>query len=240
MKKLFFAVAAVAALSFASCGNKTSAPADTADTAAVETVDTTALAPETMSSFNALKGQLSKAIEGNDAKSITTALANLAATYKTLANTGKLEELKGYGQLVKNFVTEHSDKIKAVAGNNAAIAKLVEGIKALPTDANATVDAAKAAVSAETVGLASSALQKGAAAGATAEAAAAALKDAPEAAAKAVDAAVNDAKEKASEAATKAVDNAKEKANQAVDNAKQKATDAAANAASKAVKGLGL
>lgn len=251
MKKLFVAVAAVAALSFASCGNKTNAVADAADSLAAEQVDTTALAPETKSTFDALVAQLTKALDGNDAKGLTTALANLAATYKTIANSGKLEELKSYGQLVKNFVTEHADKIKSVAGNNSAISNLVSNIQSLPTDAGATLDAAKAAVSNETVGLASAALQKGAAAGATAEAAAAALKAAPAAATEAVSNAANKAVDNAKEKAAETVDAAKakvqekanaaaEKTNEAVNNAKEKAANAAANAASKAVKGLGL
>ena len=44
MKKLVFMFVAVAAISFASCGNKTqqAAAADTTDTAAVDTVDTVA------------------------------------------------------------------------------------------------------------------------------------------------------------------------------------------------------
>lgn len=251
MKKVFFAVAAVAALSFASCGNKTNANAEAADSIATEMVDTTALAPETKSTFEALSAQVTKALDGNDTQSLTTALANIAAAYKTLANSGKLEELKGYGQLVKNFVNEHADKIKSVAGENATINSLISGIQALPTDANATLDAAKAAVSDKTVGLAAEALQKGAAAGATAEAAAEALKNAPTAATEAVNNAVNNAKEQAQQKANEAVDAAKEKAqqkvdeaakktNEAVNNAKDKATNAASDAAKKAVKGLGL
>ncbi len=46
MKKLVFMFAAFAAISFASCGSKTEAPveaADSVDTAAVDTVDTAAV-----------------------------------------------------------------------------------------------------------------------------------------------------------------------------------------------------
>ena len=42
MKKLVFMFVAIAAISFASCGNKAAAPAPVEDTAAVETVDTAA------------------------------------------------------------------------------------------------------------------------------------------------------------------------------------------------------
>lgn len=245
MKKLFFAVAVVAAISFASCGNKTNANAEAADSLADTTlVDTTALAPETMSTFNALSSQVTSALNGGDAKSLTTALANLVATYKTFANSGKLEELKGYGRLVKNFVNQHADKIKSIAGDNAAVTGLLNGIQALPTDASATLEAAKNAVSADAVGLASSALQKGAAAGATAEAAAEALKNAPATATEAVNKAVTDAKASVEKKATETVSNAKEKANEAADkavnNAKEKAGAAVDDAASKIKGKLGF
>ena len=43
MKKLVLMFVAIAAISFASCGNKTAAPAPVEDTAAVETIDTAAV-----------------------------------------------------------------------------------------------------------------------------------------------------------------------------------------------------
>ena len=51
MKKLVFMCVAIAAISFASCGNKTAAPVEDVDTAAVDTmvemVDTAAAAVDT-------------------------------------------------------------------------------------------------------------------------------------------------------------------------------------------------
>ena len=51
MKKLVFMFVAIAAISFASCGNKTAAPVEDVDTAAVDTmvemVDTAAAAVDT-------------------------------------------------------------------------------------------------------------------------------------------------------------------------------------------------
>lgn len=248
MKKLFFAIVAVAAITFTSCGNKTNANAEAADSAMV---DTTALAPETMSTFNALKAQLIKALDEGNAEGVTTALANFEAAYKTLANSGELEDLKGYGMLVKNFVAEQADKIKSVASGDVTIANLVSGIEALPTSAEATLEDAKSAVSEKAISLANESLQKGAAAEATAEAAAEALKNAPAAAKEAMENTVSNAKAAAAAAANEAANNAKEnmdnaakdaekKMDDATNEAKKKTGDAIDNASNKLKGKLGL
>lgn len=241
MKKLFLAIVAVAAITFTSCGNKSNANAEAADSARV---DTTALAPETKSTFNALRAQLLKALDEGNAEEVTTALANFEAAYKTLANSGELEDLKGYGMLVKDFVAGQADKIKSVAGGDATIANLVSGIEALPTSAEVTIEDARSAVSGRVVGLANESLQKGAAVEATAEAAAKALKNAPAAAKEAVKNTVSDAKNAAEAAAAEAANNAAKEAGKKMDNttneAKKKASDAIDNASNKVKGKLGL
>ncbi|MDD2602275.1 MAG: hypothetical protein PHX91_04945, partial [Prevotella sp.] len=64
MKKLFFAVLAIAALTISSCGNKTKNAAEATDSLVDSTavVDTTALAPETQSMFKILSYKLSDVI----------------------------------------------------------------------------------------------------------------------------------------------------------------------------------
>lgn len=99
MKKNVLLVMAVAAMLFASCGgSKTKSAAEATDSTATadstEQVDTTALAPETKSTLNALTAQATSAIEKKDPKQVTTALADLATTYKTLVNAGKLDDAK--------------------------------------------------------------------------------------------------------------------------------------------------
>ncbi len=241
MKKLFFAALAVTALTIASCGNKTAAPAAANDSIAdTSMVDTTALAPETKSMLNSLTTQLTDVIKNKDTKGLTTTLANIAASYKALVNSGKLQDALSYGQVIKDFVAKNLDTIKSFAGNNTAISSLLSGIQALPTDASTTAEQAKQAVSSKLTDLASSAFQKAAAGGATAEAAAAALKNLTGNAMEgAKDAAVN-AKDAAAEKANEAVDATKAKAGEAVNDAAAKTNDAVNKAASKAVKGLGL
>lgn len=241
MKKLLFAVAAVAAVAFASCGSKPKAGVENAE----PVVDTTALAPELKVSFEALSSHLTNALNNNDSAEVSKALANLVTMYKTLANSGQIEELKRYGIRVKSLVEEHAAEIKNLAAESPAIAKLYANVEALPVAANTTLEEAKAAVPEETVGMASKALQKGAEAGATAEAATEALKNAPAAANEAVSKAMADTKETTKEAVedakqevSEAAGNTKHAAKKVANDAKQEVSEAAGktkNATNKAV-----
>lgn len=245
MKKNIMLVMAVAAMLFASCGgSKTKSAAEATDSTATadstEQIDTTALAPETKSTLNALTAQATSAIEMKDPKQVTTALADLATTYKTLVNAGKLDEAKTYGAAIKKFVKDNEQTLKSVATNNTTIADLINNIENLPTTAATTADEAKKAVAQDVVNLASPYLQKGAAAAATAEAAAAVLKNAPAAAKAAIDAAPATAKTAAENKVNEEANKAASKANEAVTKAQNKAAEKVNKAAGKALKGLGL
>lgn len=269
MKKTLFAVALVAAFTFAGCGNKSQSAANSADSTAVATDTTaeaaqTAVSPEVNKTMNALTAQCSNAVKANDPKAVTTTLADMAATYKALVNAGKLDEAKAYGSQVKAFVNQNAEALKGLAktAGNATITDLVTSIENLPTAAATTADEAKQAVTDDVVNLASPYIKKGAEAAATAETAAAALKNAPAAAEQAartavnnagaaakqaVDDKVNEAQTKAQNEVTKAQNKAAEKVNEAQNKAadevkkgQQKANDAVNKAAGKALKGLGL
>ena len=248
MKKNIMLVMAVAAMLFASCGgSKTKSAAEATDSTATadstEQIDTTALAPETKSTLNALTAQATSAIEKKDPKQVTTALADLATTYKTLVNAGKLDEAKTYGAAIKKFVKDNEQTLKSVATSNTTIADLINNIENLPTTAATTADEAKKAVAQDVVNLASPYLQKGAAAAATAEAAAV-LKNAPAtakaAAEQAANQAVNNAKTAAENKVNEEANKAASKANEAVTKAQNKAAEKVNKAAGKALKGLGL
>lgn len=264
-KNILFTVAFVAAMTLASCGGKNNTPATTNDS--TETVADTrsdadaaaasvALAPETQQAMTSLTDAVSTAIEKKDPKAVTTALANVAATYKALVNAGKLDEAKNYGTAVKNFVSKNATALKSLASDRQSTAattinSLVSGIEALPTTASTTADEAKAAVTEEVVNLASPYIQKGAAAAATAETAAAAIKNAPQTVKAAAENAANEAVDNAKAAAKTAVDNEVNKAASKVNDASTKAQEKAADevnktqkkandAVNKALKGLGL
>lgn len=245
MKKNIMLVMAVAAMLFASCGgSKTKSAAEATDSTATadstEQIDTTALAPEIKSTLNALTAQATSAIEKKDPKQVTTALADLATTYKTLVNAGKLDEAKTYGAAIKKFVKDNEQTLKSVATSNTTIADLINNIENLPTTAATTADEAKKAVAQDVVNLASPYLQKGAAAAASAEAAAAVLKNAPAAAKAAIDAAPATAKTAAENKVNEEANKAASKANEAVTKAQNKAAEKVNKAAGKALKGLGL
>lgn len=264
-KHLIFAAAIVAALTFAACGGKSNTPAPAADsTEAV--ADTTAAAalealdPEMQQAVASVTGAVGQALEKKDAKAVTTALADIAATYKALVNAGKLDEAKNYASAVKSFVTSNAGALKSLAADGEAdaattISNLVTSVTNLPTAASATAEEAKAAVTQDVVNLASPYIQKGAAAKATAEAAAEAIKNAPQSVKDAAASVVSGAEEKVSSAAETAVSNAEsqakaavnkevekgqKKASEAVEKTQKKANDAVNKAAGKALKGLGL
>lgn len=255
-KNILFTVAFVAAMTLASCGGKNNTPATTNDS--TETVADTrsdadaaaasvALAPETQQAMTSLTDAVSTAIEKKDPKAVTTALANVAATYKALVNAGKLDEAKNYGTAVKNFVSKNATALKSLASDRQSTAattinSLVSGIEALPTTASTTADEAKAAVTEEVVNLASPYIQKGAAA---------AIKNAPQTVKAAAENAANEAVDNAKAAAKTAVDNEVNKAASKVNDASTKAQEKAADevnktqkkandAVNKALKGLGL
>lgn len=245
MKKIFVMIIAVAAMVLASCGNKTNAgAANDSDSVAMGDSALTVLTPETQKTIDALTGELSKDVESKDNQKVISSLANLQAIYKNLVESGKLEEAKGYGTAIKQFVSEHADAIKQAAAGNTTIASLIEGIKNLPTTAETTADQAKAAVVSDVTKLASPAIAKGATAVADAQAAAEAVKNAPaavkNAAENAANTAVSNAENAAKDKANSEMSKAKDKANDAINKAANKASDAVNAAKEKAVKGLGL
>lgn len=271
---MMFAVALVAAFTFASCGNKSQSAQPAADSTAVADSAAAAAAasakvsPETSKMLGTLTAQVSQAIGAKNPKALTTALADMAATYKTLVNAGKLDEAKAYGEHVKVFVNKKAASLKSVAATagNTTINDLVTSIMNLPTTAETTADEAKAAVTSDVVNLASPYIQKGAEAAATAESAADVLKNAPEVAATAAKTAASNAAATAENTAKTAVNNAataaksaaeakvnegkaavnkaatdaQSKAAKKVTDAQKKANDAVNSAANKALKGIGL
>lgn len=239
MKKIFLAIAAVAAMTLASCGNKANQEASAADSTATDSdsitaVDTTALAPEAKQSLNSLTAQLSNQLQAKDSKGMTTTLATIQATYKALVNADKLDDAKTYGKAVQNFIAQNAEAIKTVASGNTTINDLVEGIKKLPTTAETTAEQAKQAVTDDAVSLAAPYIQKAAATSATAATAAAALKNVPAAAAAAVEAAPAAAKTAAENAANAAVNTAKTAAENKVNSEVNKAQTKAAEKVEKA------
>ena len=191
MKKILFAVMAVFAIGFTSCGNKTQAPADEVDSAAI--IDS--LAEE---AANLSISALSEQIEAGDASKLQAVLETVKVKVTELIKTNP-EIAKEYVAKVQNFLKENADKVKALVGDNAAVAAAVSAI----TDI-------------EPENVVNGFLQS---VGDAAEAAKDSVVGAVE---NAKDAAVDAAKE----AVGNAVEGAKEKANEAVDAAADKTKEA--------------
>ena len=214
---------AVAAMTFASCGNKTEKPvegAEAVDTVAVLTEEANAAADEAIS-------QLAGTLESKDASALQTALEAVKAKVAEFIAKNPAIATE-YITKVQTFLKENAETIKSVVGSNAAIAGLVDGISALPAESVEKLTGATDALKALGIDAAS---LKGAASDAV-EGAANAVEGAKDAAAGAV--------EGAKDAAAGAVEGAKDAAANAVDNAKKDAGKAVDDAAAAAKKKLGL
>ena len=203
MKK-FLLVACVAVLAFASCGNKT-APAADADSTAVE-ANVEAFADDAVA-------LVQKSIESADAESLKASVANLQSVYAKLVEEGKLVEAKNYALKIQEFVANNAESLKKVANGESTILQLIEGVKNLPTTAEATAEDALNAVQTDAKTIAEGAQA----------AAAAAVENQVEQAKAAVNEKVSEAvapvAEKVAEAAAK-VDESAAKANEKVEQAK--------------------
>lgn len=216
MKKVFL-FAAVMALTFVSCGQKTQSNSADSDSTASELVEGTdassddaaaaALSDEEKAQVNEICSDLKSSFEKKDGNAAIAALAKAQAVYKNLVAQGKLDEAKAYGAAIKNFVSSNAEALKNLAEGNVTISNIVEGVKNLPTSAETTAEQAKAA----------------------ADAAAAALKNAPAAVRNAAENAANQAAENAKTAAQNKVNEEVNKANQKAAEASNAAKQKAAN-----------
>ncbi len=120
MKKIFLAVMAVAAISFTSCGNKTQQAEAVVDSVAI--VDS--LASE---AANASISALTEQLEAGDANKLQEVLTTVKEKIASLIKENP-EIAKEYVAKVQNFLKENADKVKAIVGDNAAIAAAVSAI----------------------------------------------------------------------------------------------------------------
>ena len=214
MKKIFIAIIAVAAMSFASCGNSTKQGGenDTIDTAVVEE-DGVA---EAQTKAEEIVAGLMEKLEANDATSLSEKVAEAKAYVEELIGQGKLEAAKIYAEKIQGFIDANKDKLEAISANGTeTISSLLSAVTALPTSASEALNGAAEAAT---------------------ESANEAVENVKDAAANAV----NNAKSAVEDKANEAVENAKSKANEAVENAKSKAGEAVDNAAKDVKKSLGL
>lgn len=216
MKKLMFISVAFAAMSFVSCGNKSTANAEGADSAAQEEVEV-ATADELVSS-------LDEAVAAGEVEGTETAVANFNESIQKLADAGKTVEAQELIEKLKAYITDNKAAITAV------VPSLVEKVEALPTDVNEAVTALGESVKANAAEKANE-IVEGVENKAQEQVDAAKAKAQEE-----VDAAKAKVQEKVDETKAKA----QEQVKAAQDKAKEKANEAINNAAKDLKKGLGL
>ncbi len=204
MKKIILAVMAVAAIGFTSCGNKTQ-QAEAVDSVAIIDSLAGAAAQGDIDAISAL-------LNGGDATKLGEALAAVKEKIAKLIKENP-EVAKEYVAKVQNFLSENSEKIQAVVGQNETVQVAVNALTEAEPD-----DIIKGFLT--SVGDAATE-----------------VKDA------AVDAAneqVDAAKQAVEDKANEAKDAADKKVQETKDAAKKQASDAIDNAAKDVKKGLGL
>ncbi len=187
MKKILLAVMAVVAIGFTSCGNKTQqADAETAAVDSVAIVDSIAqgAAQETIDALTA-------DLEANDASKLQATLEGIKAKIAEIVKNNP-EVAKEYVVKVQTFLKENADKVKALVGDNAAVAAALSAVTDIEP-ANVVNGLL------EQVGDAAT--------------------EAKDAAVDAANQKVEEAKQAAEEKANEAKEAAKQKANEAIDNA---------------------
>ena len=249
MKKILVLAMAVAAISLASCGNKTAEPAETTDTVA----ETTAANVAAQSLFDQIKNSVS------DPAKLQLAVGTAQAKIQEFLSSGDTASVNQYTKILQDLISGDTTVKEALQNVKNSFADAAGGTKGSLLDAfNAVVGAAtekgataasflEATKKAGTSALTDSAVKAAAeAAGVTeaateaAEAAKTAVENAPEAVKDAATQAANDAKAKAEEAVANKVDEGRQKAADAVNKAAEKANEKVNEAAEKGLKKLGL
>ena len=127
MKKIMFAVMAMFAIGFTSCGNKTQAPADAADS--IQEAMVYNAEEEAAASIN----QLTEQIEAQDAGKFQEVLVAIQEKIKDIIGTNP-EVAKEYVTKIQDFLKENADKIKAFAGENEAVQTALAALTAAPAE----------------------------------------------------------------------------------------------------------
>ncbi len=216
MKKIFFAMAALAAMTFTACGNKTAQGDDNdsipADSVVLEEEGVAEATEAATTAITALADQL----KVEDTASLTSKIEEIKTYVQNLIQSGKLEAAKVYVEKVQNFISDNEEKLSALNIDGTPVKDILSKVTALADAPELLNDAADAAAAAGK------------------EAVESAVEDAKSKANDAVEAAKAKAQEKVEEVKAEAA----AKANEAVESAKSKAYEAGKKAGEDAKKAL--
>ena len=133
MKKIFFAIVTIAAITFSACNGTAQGGSET-DSISAEAVQATEAATEAIN-------ELSTAIESASAEDTKTILTQAKEYITKLQQEGKIEEAKAYLVKVQQYIKDNEEKINEFAKDNEAVSSIVSAIKAIPADALNAADA---------------------------------------------------------------------------------------------------
>jgi hypothetical protein len=119
MKKILFAVMAMVAIGFASCGNK----AQQAEAEAADSVQQDSIALLTQGTID----QINEVLEKKDAAQLSELLGTVHVQVAEFIKKDP-EQAAEYVTMVQNFLKENAEKIQAVVGDNAAAKAAVEAL----------------------------------------------------------------------------------------------------------------
>lgn len=218
MKKIFIAIAAISAMTFASCGGSTTAGSDTDSLALDEdSIEVPVIEEEGVQAAQveaeALISEMASQVESGNASTIATKMAEAEAYISKLAQEGKTEAVKAYVAKLKEFAEQNQDKLSELKVNGAeSVSSLLSTVTSLSAENQEAIqqaaDQLKEAYGDKAEDLKSAAKDK--------------ADELKQAAKDKANEAVENAKSKAAEEAKKAGEDAKKKVDDAINDAKSK------------------
>lgn len=143
MKKILVFALVFGCMTIISCGNKSNGAAASADSANVGSSVSTHADAVTVTE------KLNEALKAKDSERLKTVITNARLKISELIQKGNVEEAKSYLKQVQNFLNDNAETVKAVAADNAALGKIIDGVRNIPVEtvnvATDVVDEAKKA-----------------------------------------------------------------------------------------------
>ncbi|NLV52827.1 MAG: hypothetical protein GXY64_06140 [Bacteroidales bacterium] len=192
MKKIFYAIAILATVTFTACDG-TAKGGDNTDSINADSIVIGSI-EEVEADADATISALTTAVNEQNAEETQTLLEKAQNYIAMLQKAGKIQEAKVYISKIQQFITENKQNIAQFTSGNETISSLVSAVEAIPVDAGVLVEDTKDAV----VGAAS---------------------DVANQAQESVQEKANEVKNAANDAANKAVDDAKQKTSKGIDDA---------------------
>ncbi|MBR0045632.1 MAG: hypothetical protein IJP75_01940 [Bacteroidaceae bacterium] len=133
MKKILFAIVAIAAITFTACDGTAKGGLENDS---IPTEDSLVVA-EAGADVDQTIEALTTAIQDNDPEKFQTLLQQAQAYITKLQAEGNLEEESAYLAKLQKFIADNEEKVTEYSASNETFASVVAAVKAIPTDAAA-------------------------------------------------------------------------------------------------------